>query len=201
MLIYMLDHRATGTAILGEPDGSEHAIYFVAGAPARVRTGRSVALLGEELLHAGLITPMTLASALVASRKAGQRLGEYLVTAKLVSHEDVVLALERQVIGKIVALVNLPAETSYRFFKGRNLIEDWGGAELFPQHPLWVIVAAARAWEDRSRIEARFRGAGPQAWTAVGCDVEVLTIDPISRLFSRRFRIASRSSTNCFVLE
>lgn len=161
ILVFMLDQQASGSVVLREPDGTEHTIYFQDGAAAKVRTGKPIARIGESLLLEGIVDAAQLERALATAGSIEALLGEYLVLEDVVKRAQVVAALQKQVIQKVVALVNLPPKTAYAFYKDVNLLADWGGREAFPQEPLVVILAAVRAWTDQSRVKAavqRIRG-------------------------------------------
>jgi HD-GYP domain-containing protein (c-di-GMP phosphodiesterase class II) len=154
VLVYMLDHVQTGTVVLREPDGGHHLFYFQDGAPSKVRVGKPLALLGEQLVANGSATSETIAMAIESSRRMDTLLGEFLVDSGLLSHEVLAQELATQVGSKIAALVNLPPETDYAFYGGVNLLDSWAGGELSPCHPLNAILASVRAWHDRARIRA-----------------------------------------------
>ncbi len=165
VLVYMLDHRQTGTVVLREVDGRHHVLYFDEGRACMVRNGRPVALLGDGLVAAGLISPEVLVKALEVARRAGSLLGDYLVGSGLVGAEALRLALSAQVPRKIERLVNLAPETDYAFYLGVNLIEDWAKAELFPCQPLSAILSAVRSWHDRARVRQTLSRIAKQVLT------------------------------------
>jgi hypothetical protein len=165
VLVYMLDHRQTGTVVLREIDGRHHVIYFEDGRPCVVRNGRPVALLGDGLVSSGLIAPDVLVKALEVARRNGSMLGDYLVGSGLIGAEALRLALLAQVPRKIERLVNLAPETDYAFYSGVNLISDWAKGELFPCHPLGAILVAVRSWHDRARVRATLSRIAKQVLT------------------------------------
>jgi hypothetical protein len=154
VLVYMLDHRQSGSVVLREADGRHHVVYFESGCPALVRNGRPLALLGDGMVAAGFLSPHVLSKALEVARRDGTLLGKYLVTSGLVTDEALRLALGAQIPRKLERMVNLPADTDYAFYSGVNLIPDWAGGEVFPCHPLTAILSAVRHWHDRARMRA-----------------------------------------------
>ena len=154
VLVYMLDHRQTGTVVLREVDGRHHVIYFREGSASLVRNGRPVALLGDGLVASGLLSPDVLVKALDVARRAGSLLGQYLTGSGLVAKEALRMALAAQVPRKLERLVNLAPDTDYAFYGDINLVPDWANGELFPCQPLTGILAAVRSWHDRARIRA-----------------------------------------------
>jgi hypothetical protein len=165
VLVYMLDHRQTGTVVLREVDGRHHVVYFQDGRACVVRNGRPLALLGDGLVASGLMAPDVLVKALEVARRAGSLLGEYLVGSGLVGAEALRLALSAQVPRKLERLVNLAPDTDYAFYAGVNLIPDWARGELFPCHPLSAILAAVRSWHDRARVRATLSRIAKQPLT------------------------------------
>ena len=153
-LVYMFDHSMSGSVLLRETDGTQHAVYFSEGAPAKVRTGRSTAMLGAELVAANVMHPDAIPQAVDAARKFGTLRGEYLVGEGMLSREQLAQALQSQVVNKVASLVNLPPETDYAFYQDLNVLDTWAGGELTPCHPLNAILASARAWYDRARVRA-----------------------------------------------
>ncbi len=154
VLVYMLDHAASGSVVFREPDGSEHVVYFVDGSPAKVRTAHPIALLGELLVRFGALTADRLEEAVDTAREIEAQLGEYVVLDNLCTREAVQRALEAQVVEKTVALTNLPGETTYAYYRDIDLLSSWGGKELYRANPLSVILAASRVWEDSRRMRA-----------------------------------------------
>jgi hypothetical protein len=152
VLTYMLDHLATGTVVLREPDGVFHAVYFENGAVAKVRSGRPMARLGELLVAAGQLDAGQVDAAVQTAKEIGTLLGEYLIVDNLSSRGAVIHALENQIFEKIICLANLPEETSYEYYRGTNLLMIWAGDDLFPADALSVILAVARVWQERRRI-------------------------------------------------
>jgi len=165
VLVYMLDHRQTGTVVLREVDGRHHVIYFEEGRACVVRNGRPLALLGDGLVSSGLMAPDVLVKALEVARRAGSLLGEYLVGSGLVGAEALRLALSAQVPRKLERLVNLAPDTDYAFYAGVNLIADWAKGEMFPCHPLSAILVAVRSWHDRARVRATLSRIAKQPLT------------------------------------
>jgi uncharacterized protein YjiS (DUF1127 family) len=154
VLVYMLDHVQTGTVVLREADGSQHLIYFHDGAPSKIRVGKPVAPLGEQLVASGLVEPDVIAKAIEAARRMDTLLGEFLVDNGVLMHETLMAELGAQIAAKMAGIVNLAPETDYAFYAGHNLIDSWAAGELSPCHPLNAVLSSVRAWHDRARIRA-----------------------------------------------
>ena len=152
VLVYMLDHAASGTIVLREPDKTEHSLLFQNGAPTKVRTGRPIALLGELLVAKGQLDASKLEDAADTASAIDALIGEYLVLENLTTRDAVAGALEQQVVEKTLGLVNIPAETTYAYFRNADTVSSWRGKEQFRANPLSVILAASRVWQDRRRM-------------------------------------------------
>jgi HD-GYP domain-containing protein (c-di-GMP phosphodiesterase class II) len=154
VLVYMLDHVQTGTVVLREADGAHHLLYFHDGAPSKIRVGKPVALLGEQLVASGLVDSEVVAKAIESSRRMDTLLGEFLVDNGVLMHETLMAELAAQIAAKVAGLVNLAPDTDYAFYAGQNLIDSWAPGDLSPCHPLNAVLASVRAWHDRARIRA-----------------------------------------------
>jgi hypothetical protein len=152
VLTYMFDHQATGTVTFQESNGTCHLVYFENGSAAKVSTGRPIALLGELLVAAREISPHVLDDAVLTARGIEALLGEYLIVDGICSRKSVIQALEVQVTAKVVGLANLSDDGRYAYYRGVNLLTRWAGDDLFPTHPLSLILAVARECQDRRRI-------------------------------------------------
>ncbi len=154
VLVYMLDHSLTGSVQFQEPGGIEHVMYFRRGAPAKVRAGRMVAPLGEELAAAGLVSADRATESLEAAKRLGVLFGEYLAGEGVITRGQLATALEAQIVRKVSRLVNMPPPTTYVFYKDTNLLDGWGGEGVVACDPLNSILASVRYWHDRARIRA-----------------------------------------------
>jgi len=152
ILVYMLDHAATGTVQLLEPDGTEHLIAFRDGVPNRMKTGRPVELLGQLLVEAGLLASAAVDNALREAKQIDAPLGEYLVLHEIIKRQQLDVVLQVQLLRKFAALANLPPETTYAFYRDVSALEDWGGKSPIRVDPLQVLLETVRAWYDRHRI-------------------------------------------------
>ena len=153
VLVYMLDHALSGTVVFSEAGGPEHLITFHRGAASKVRIGRPTALLGEELVAAGVLRREALPGALEGAKRLGLLIGEYLVGHDLVTREALAAALEAQVGHKVASIVNLPPETAYAFYRDSDLLSSFD-MDGTVSGPLNVILATVRTWHDRARIRA-----------------------------------------------
>ncbi|MDB4992871.1 MAG: Translation initiation factor 2 [Myxococcaceae bacterium] len=154
VLVYMLDHDLTGTVEFTEPGDISHAIYFRHGAPGKVKAGRMVAPLGEEMTAAGLLASDRVAEAVQQAKSLGVLLGEFLVSDGAITRGQLGRTLESQLVHKVARLVNMPPATQYVFYNETDYLAGWGGEESIPCDPLNAILASVRYWHDRARIRA-----------------------------------------------
>jgi tetratricopeptide (TPR) repeat protein len=157
LLVYLADRKLTGSIVFvsPSPDGPQKDIvYFAGGAAAKVRTAQPIAQLGEILVEFGLLKETARHSSFGAAAKAGELHGKYLVRTGTIDQTGLLTALATQTARKMAQLVRVPAETTFAFFEGSNLLEDWGGPELWPQDPLGQIWLAATARPDRRVMDA-----------------------------------------------
>jgi curved DNA-binding protein CbpA len=154
LLVYMLDQRLTGTTVFHSPEGAIHGVHFLDGAPAKVRTGTTVAPLDRVLLELGLLDEPTLRGTLMEISKKRMLHGRHLVARGLLDREGVIGALRYQVARKVIHLFELPPETRYAYYDGVNLLASYGGPELTPAEPLALIMAGVRLRSDDPLVAA-----------------------------------------------
>lgn len=196
VLVYMLDHKLSGTLVLREPDGVESTVIFVAGGPVKVSSGRPVARLGELLVEMGVATRPDVAPAVVEAKRSGVLLGARLVERGALDADTLRAALTRQVVEKLVGLVRAPPETTYAFFQDTDHLEDWPSAETFPAHPLDAIIACTRAWSDRARIHATLaRMANASLELSVAAELDRVAFTDAERALLARMRDAHPTLT------
>jgi tetratricopeptide (TPR) repeat protein len=216
VLVYMFDHALSGTVVFRDPEGGESVVYFLEGAPAKVKTHRAIALLGDELVAAGAVTREVVSKAIDSAKRLGVLLGEYLRGNSLVSADALARALEVQVRKKVASLVNLSPDTGYCFYRDVNALDSWAGEQLTPCHPLDAVLACARDWYDRARIHATLNRLGKQALVLHGdVDLSPLALTdeeeqvlavmraegpPLQNLYQRRFADEETISSLVYML-
>jgi hypothetical protein len=152
ILVYMLDHSATGSVVLQEPEGTEHLLEFRDGAPTKIKTGRPVWLLGDMLVEEGALHRDSIEQALVDASIIEAPLGEYLVLQDYLSRDLLDAVLHEQMLRKLAAVANQPSGTSYCFYRDVSLLANWGGKVGIEIAPLRAVLATVRAWTDRNRV-------------------------------------------------
>lgn len=179
LLVYLLDRGLTGTLVLEEASGEKHAIWFEAGAPAKVKTATPVTYLGQVLVEQRAITreiyERTLQGALSARRLHGQVLLETGATDPRTLRD----ALREQLARQVLWLFKLAPITAYGYYDQVNLLERWGAPEGLRTRPLALIWRGLRRHASTAEIEAVTLRLGQRP-------IELHVDAPI-----RRFRFAS----------
>lgn len=163
LLVYLADRKLTGSIVFvsPSPDGPQKdVVYFSGGAAAKVRTAQPIAQLGEMLVEFGFLKETACRASFGAAAKAGELHGKYLVRTGVIDRVGLSTVLATQTARKMAHLFHVPAETTFSFFEGTNLLEDWGGPELWPQDPLGQIWLAATARTDRRVMDATLARLG-----------------------------------------
>ena len=154
VLVYMLDHALTGSIVFREPGEIDHVLYFQLGAVSKVQIARPTSRIGDELVGSGLVTA-----------RDGQRSGRGGEASRPAPRRVPHRPRSRDPRGasrrrsrrrsrsRVAAIVNLPPETTYSFFRDVDLLGEIE-SEGVVSDPLNVILATVRAWNDRARIRA-----------------------------------------------
>jgi curved DNA-binding protein CbpA len=154
LLVYALDHRLTGSLVLEESAGQRHAVYFLAGAPARAKTAEPVQYLGQVLVDLGHISePLrehTLSEALSRNELHGRVLtqGGHLDPALLR------LGLREQLTRLVTFLAGRPADTLYGYYDQLNFLERWGANDGPRGRPLEIIWRVVSAYLEPEQVRA-----------------------------------------------
>jgi curved DNA-binding protein CbpA len=154
LLVYVLDHRLSGTLVLEDPAGSKHAVWFEDGAPAKVKTADPVVYLGELLVEMGIIDRDTHRQTLARVAQEKRLHGEILVAAGAVDHDTLMLALREQLERKVGWLFDLSVQSAYGFYDQQNLLERWGGLEVPKVSPLALLSRGLRRRAPTDHVDA-----------------------------------------------
>jgi tetratricopeptide (TPR) repeat protein len=163
LLIYALDRRLTGTAVFYEDHGAEHAIYFVDGAPAKVRTADPVWALDEVLREMQVVPDDVLDVSVTEVCDTGELHGAYLLREGHLDELTLMAALQLQVLSKVTYLLGLEAQTTrYAYFDGVNMLEDYGGPEDTPVEPLLIVMRGVRLSSGSQQVHKALARLGTQ---------------------------------------
>lgn len=163
LIVYLADRALTGSLVLRALEGDatvEHTVHFDEGAPVKVRTGRPVAYLGDVLVEIGMLDEDGLEASRLSLAASGGLHGELLLRTGRIDRSGLMAGLREQVARKMAYLFTLPKETTYAFFEGTNLLEDFGGPELVPVDPLKLVWNAVCASSDLAGIDELLKRLG-----------------------------------------
>ncbi|MGZ3421161.1 MAG: hypothetical protein ACXWUG_26390 [Polyangiales bacterium] len=150
---HALSHRLSGSLVLRPPkhgrDVPGDVVVFADGAPARVRTRKMIAPLGEMLVRLGVIANVDLEAALARAHSAKAMLGKQLVADSLVDRRTLLRALKEQTLVRVRSLGALPNDTTYEFHANADLLEEGAPTNSVTCDGLAAILALVREWTDR----------------------------------------------------
>ena len=153
LLVYLLDRGMTGSLVLQEASGEKHAIWFDAGAPAKVKTARPVTYVGQILVEQRAITREVYERTLQGALHDRRLHGEVLIETGAIDARQLKEALREQLARQVLWLFKLPPTTLYGYFDQVNLLERWGGEGLRTR-PLALIWRGLRRHASLAEIEA-----------------------------------------------
>jgi hypothetical protein len=153
LLVYLLDRVLTGTLVLEEPSGDKHAIWFEAGAPAKVKTATPVTYLGQVLVEQRAITREVYERTLQGALRERRLHGEVLLETGAVEVRVLRDALREQLARQVLWLFRLNAATAYGYYDQVNFLERWGAPEGVRTRPLALIWRGLRRHASAAEIE------------------------------------------------
>lgn len=153
LLVYLLDRAMTGSIVLQEPSGEKHAIWFEAGAPAKVKTARPVTYLGQVLVEQRIITREVYERTLQGALRERRLHGQVLLETGAVEPRALRDALREQLARQVLWLFKLPPTTLYGYFDQVNLLERWGAPEGLRTRPLALIWRGLRRHASAAEID------------------------------------------------
>ena len=133
LLYKLFANEATGILTIHVP-GNERVLYFRGGEPVYATSSSASDSLGAILVNLGYVELNDLTQVL-QSRRHGQPLGQALIESRVVTPEQLLHALERQVYDRVLAVFGFPSGP-YIFIED----SDWiGEVKQFPQNPIQLI--------------------------------------------------------------
>ena len=154
LLVYLLDRGLTGSLVLEEQNGDKHAIWFEAGAPAKVKTATPVTYLGQVLVEQRAITREVYERTLQGALHERRLHGQVLLETGAVELKVVRDALREQLARQVLWLFKLGPATAYGYYDQVNLLERWGAPEGLRTRPLALIWRGLRRHASAAEIEA-----------------------------------------------
>ena len=151
LLHQLFGQQATGTLHIVNRAG-RHDVYLRQGYPVAVNLPGSAELLGKVLFEMGILDEATYKKTLAEPPPAGQRYGDMLLSQRLVTEDQMRLALKAQVRRKLHRLFFLN-DGSYEFSAGDH---DLGTQkqESLRIHPARAIYHGVRSAWNAERLKA-----------------------------------------------
>lgn len=145
LMVYCERHELTGSLWLHD-DTSDSTILFVEGAPAKVRTSLPVPRLGELLLELGLIDRSAYAETLHFALRGGGLHGALLKACGKLDQDSLEAGLREQTALRLIKIFPAVKPSSrFALYRDVDLLASWGGVELTPVDPWWVLWWGSRS--------------------------------------------------------
>jgi tetratricopeptide (TPR) repeat protein len=145
LMVYCERHELTGSLWLHD-DTSDSTILFVEGAPAKVRTSLPVPRLGELLLELGLIDRSAYAETLHFALRGGGLHGALLKACGKLDQDSLEAGLREQTALRLIKIFPAVKPSSrFALYRDVDLLAAWGGVELTPVDPWWVLWWGSRS--------------------------------------------------------
>ncbi len=163
LLVYLLDHKLSGTLVLEEPQGAKHAVYFDGGAPVKAKAAQSVIYLGQLLLELGAVDQATHDRTLTRMSEERRLHGEILLAEQALDRDTLTLALREQLLRNVEWMFGLPTGSVYGFYDQQNFLERWGGRDLIRISGLELLRRGLRVKTDSEVARATLARLGDRA--------------------------------------
>jgi hypothetical protein len=149
LLVYALERRLSGTFELTVDDVSMATMLVIGGCPAKVRAREAVFYLGTVLAELGWITSEQLQASLAQVQDGTRLQGQVLLEMGAITPEQLEAALRSQVERKVEQLFALSSNTTFNYYDGIDLIQEYGGppTPIDPFPVLWRGVRQTPSWE------------------------------------------------------
>jgi hypothetical protein len=163
VLLYALDEKLTGTIEFSLQTGPAATILFVEGRPTKARTTLVDYYLSRALVDMGFMTEEQHASVLPRLLLSEELHGQSLIRKKVITADQLTLALQVQLLAQMEALSELPPETVFQYFDGYDALASYGGestVQLDPYPLVWTCLRKQPPW---SHIQPVLAGVGNAA--------------------------------------
>ncbi|MCL2726513.1 MAG: J domain-containing protein, partial [Polyangiaceae bacterium] len=162
LLIYVLEHRLTGSLELTSAHAPVGTVLFTQGFPAKAMIADDIHHLGEIMADLGLVTAEQLALSRERMQESPRLQGQILIELGFVTPEVVDAGLRAQLERKLEHLLALPSDTNFAYYDGVDNLARFGGGPtaIDPLPVLWRGVRNTPPWE---HIDATLRRLGTHA--------------------------------------
>ncbi len=181
MILYCLERKLRGTLVL-RPEGVDDnaaadVVTIVDGFPAKIRIADPVEHLGRILLELGAIDDVAYNESLLALGRAEGLQGQILLKRGKIDAATLERGLRTQIVRKFGHLFRRPPSTRYAYFDRIDLLQRYGGPELFPIDPGRAIFANIRTNPSMAHADAAVdRVAGTPLRVRPGMDATKLDL-------------------------
>ncbi|MEI7892585.1 MAG: tetratricopeptide repeat protein [Myxococcales bacterium] len=148
LLVYALERQLTGSFEFVVTKGEAAALRVVGGHVTKARTSEPVAPLGRVLLELGYVTRSTLDLSRITLTEEWGLHGQILRDAGAITELQLDEALRVQLSDKLGYVFTLSPRTSFAFYSGVDLLEEYGEVRSFDILPvLWRGICLSPPWE------------------------------------------------------
>lgn len=139
LFVFLENHRLSGSLWVVDP-GQDSTVQFVRGAPAKARSTLVVPHLGELLVELGYIDQRAYDETIDFALRGGGLHGAMLVACGKLESSALHAGLREQTALRLIELFrNAGQHARFAFYRDVDLLASWGGPELTPVDPYWVL--------------------------------------------------------------
>lgn len=181
LLIYLRERNLTGTVVF-DHDTGPLALSVRRGTPVKATTHASEAWLSTVCRDLALVPEAKLRETWELAHDTKRLHGQVLLEYGILARDPLLHALAAQLERKIAWLANLPKDTRFRFFEGKDLLSSVGGVEepdVASARLVWAALRQAPPWAHIEKSMAKFAGAPLKI--APGADLEAFGLGAAER--------------------
>ena len=139
LMVYLEQHQLSGSLWIYD-DKQDSTLQFVSGAPAKVKTTLRVPYLGELLVELGYIDQRSYDETITFALRGGGLHGVMLVACGLLDSAGLEAGLREQTALRLVEIFrHVGLASRFAFYRNVDLLASWGGIELTPIDPRWIL--------------------------------------------------------------
>ncbi len=148
VLQHALDRQLTGTFELSGRSGPAGTFLVIEGKPAKARTMVDHYLV-RVMESAGIMSPAQVHNWLPRLLMSEELHGRALVRQKVLTDAQLADGLKAQLLKQMQTIVELPADTIFKYYDGVDNLASWGGetpVRLDPGPIIWSSLRALPPW-------------------------------------------------------
>lgn len=144
LLVYLGDRHLTGSLWLYD-NAQDSTVTVVRGAPAKVRSTLPVPPLGDILVELGYVDAHASRETFAFAERGGGLHGAMLMACGLLDRDGLEAGLREQTARRLIQLFHrVGPSTRFAFYGDVDLLAAWGGVEVTPIDPWWLLWAGSR---------------------------------------------------------